>query len=145
MTDNNEQDKPVDKKRPPARSWEVQAYMVRYPARRFVPPADVIEREDKIIVLVEIAGMRGDSFKIALYQQRLVISGTRERPDFADAAYHQAEIGFGEFVLDILMPWTIAQDKVTASYSNGFLRVELPREGAKRVHIVDVNDEDDES
>ncbi len=119
--------------------------MVRRPTRRFVPPADIIEYDKTIIVLVEIAGMRGENFKIALYHQRLVISGKRERPDFADAAYHQAEIGFGEFVLEVPMPWSIEQDKVTASYSNGFLRVELPREGAKRVHIVDVNDEDDES
>lgn len=127
----------------PSQAWSV--HLVRHPARQFVPPADIIEREDSITVLVEIAGMSGDSFKIALYNQSLTITGTRKRPDFQDAAYHQAEIGFGDFRLTIPMPWSVERDDVTASYNNGFLRIELPRQKARRVHIVDVNTEDEQS
>ncbi len=146
MVDDNKSEKPTpDQRRLPGNAWAVQGYIVRYPTRRFVPPTDIIELEDRIMILVEIAGMRGDGFKIALYNQNLVISGTRERRDQPDAAYHQAEIGFGDFRINVPMPWSVERDEVNASYSNGFLRVELPRQQARRVHIVDVNTDEEES
>lgn len=140
MTDDPKSEKSTGQK--PV--WAVQGYLVHPSStRRFAPSTDIIEREDSIIVLVEIAGMAGDGFKIALHSQTLVISGTRPRPEIADAAYHQAEIGFGEFRLRVPMPWSVERDQVNASYNNGFLRIDLPRQKARRVHIVDVNTDDE--
>jgi HSP20 family protein len=144
MSDENNAEKPT--KRATGQHWAVQGYnIVRSTKSNFVPPSDIIETDERIIVLVEIAGMRGDSFKISLYNQSLIISGVRDRMEVDGAAFHQAEIGFGEFRLEVPMPWSVERDDVTASYSNGFLKIELPRQQARRVHIVDVNTEDDES
>ena len=41
------------------------------------PPTDVYEREDSIIVRVEIAGMNEKDFAISLDQNTLVIRGVR--------------------------------------------------------------------
>lgn len=149
MTEDNTNppsDKPTQPD--PARSnlnlWAMQGYLSR-PTQRFSPPTDIIELEDRIVILVEIAGMRIDNLKIALYNQSLVITGTRERPEESQtAAYHQAEIRFGDFKLILPMPWSIQQANVSANYRNGFLRVELPREQMRRIHIVDVNTDDDD-
>jgi HSP20 family protein len=135
-------DHPSDRSRSTAQVWAIQGYRVR-PSRRFAPPTDIIEMEDRIVVLAEIAGMRSDDFKIALYNQTLVVSGTRQRPDMTATAYHQAEIGFGEFRLTIPMPWSISEDEVSASYRQGLLRIDLPRQQQQRVHIVDVNASED--
>ncbi|MEM6280816.1 MAG: Hsp20/alpha crystallin family protein [Chloroflexota bacterium] len=143
MADDQKAEKP--NKRATGQHWAVQGYIVRNPRRRFTPPSDIIETDDRIIVLVEIAGMRGDSFKISLYNQSLIIGGVRARVEIEEAAYHQAEIGFGEFKLEVPMPWSVERDNVNASYTNGFLRIELPRQQARRVHIVDINTEHDES
>lgn len=144
MTDDSHPtDKPSRDRRRATGTWDVQAYLVRFPNRRFTPPTDIIELEDQIVILVELAGMRADGFKIALYNQSLIITGTRERPPLPDAAYHQAEIGFGEFRLAVPMPWLVEGDSVNASYRNGFLRIDLPRQEAQRVHIVDVQDDDE--
>lgn len=126
-------------------SWAVEGYMVRFPSQRFNPPTDIIELDNQIVILIEIAGMRSDGFKIALDHQSLMISGTRQRPEFDDAAYHQAEIGFGDFRLTIPMPWSIDRENVAATYRSGFLRIELPRLQMRRVQIVDVSEEDDEN
>ncbi len=126
----------------PGRVWTVQGYLVRS-ARRFSPPTDIIELDDQIVVLVELAGMRGEDFKIALYNQTLTISGVRQRPDLEATAYHRAEIGFGEFRVSIPMPWSVVEDEVTASYRQGFLRVDLPRQQSQHIHIVDVNASED--
>lgn len=126
----------------PARIWTVQGYLVR-PVRRFVPPTDIIEMDDRIVVLVEIAGMTSENFKIALYNQTLTISGVRQRPTLEATAYHRAEIGFGEFRVNIPMPWSVVEGEVIASYRHGFLRVDLPRQQSQHIHIVDVHTSED--
>lgn len=129
-----------EKKRPSdltsGRQWMVQGYTVWLTRRRFVPPTDVIELADKIIVLVEIAGMRANDFNVALNANQLVITGTREHPPFQNAAYHQVEINYGEFRVEVTFPWAVQQEGVTASYRDGFLQVELPRVPESRIHVV---------
>lgn len=137
--ETNPQNKP---KRDITQVWAVQGYIVR-PERYFVPPTDIIELDDRVVVLIELAGVRGDSFRIALDNQQLMVSGTRERPDLPALAYHQAEIGFGEFRVSIPLPWSIENDRVSANYRNGLLQISLPRQQARQVHIVDVHTDEE--
>lgn len=121
------------------RRWVVQGYMIFRPHSRFTPPTDVIEVNDKLVVLMEIAGMQASDFSITLLNNRVVISGTRERPATQGAAYHQVEIGYGDFRVEIVLPWSVEQDSVSASYRDGFLQVELPRKPEKAIRIIDVS------
>jgi HSP20 family molecular chaperone IbpA len=61
------------------------------------------------------------------YKRRLIVSGRRERSQFPHIAYHQMEIGFGEFRIEFTLPWHTDKDAVSASYLDGFLQIELPR------------------
>ena len=106
------------------------------------PPTDVYERSERLIVVVEIAGMRDSDFSVTLHGQRLTISGARERMTTPDCAYHQLEIPFGEFRTEVSLPWPVSRDEVTASYRDGFLRVELPHAPAQKIQIVNVDDEE---
>ena len=103
------------------------------------PPTDVIELADKILVLVEIAGMQTDDLNISLHERKLTISGSRRKPEHHHAAYHQLEIGFGEFKVELELPWTIEREAVTASYEAGLLAVELPRKTSRTIPVVDVS------
>lgn len=108
------------------------------------PSTDVYEQDGRLIVVVEIAGMRDGDFNVTLQGQRLVISGVRERLTVPDGAYHQLEIPFGEFRTEISVPWMVQREEVTARYRDGFLRIELPHAPAQNVHIVNVDvDESD--
>jgi len=100
------------------------------------PPTDVFEREDSIIVRVEIAGMNEKDFAISLDQNTLVIRGVRTDTN-ERRAYHQMEINFGEFinVIDISMP--IESDQVQAEYQNGFLWIVLPKAQPKIIKVKD--------
>jgi len=119
----------------------IQGYAVRLNIRRqFEPPTDVIELEDKIIVLVEIAGMRANDFNVALNGQQLVITGTRERPALQNAAYHQVEINYGEFRVEFSLPWNVSNQGVTAAYRDGFLHIEMPRVPENRIRVVGEED-----
>jgi HSP20 family protein len=103
------------------------------------PPTDVYELDDRLIVVVEIAGMRDSDFKVTLHSQRLIISGTRQRIASAECAYYQLEIPVGEFRTEVSLPWAVLRDDVSAIYRDGLLRVELTRAPAQKVHIVNVD------
>jgi HSP20 family protein len=103
------------------------------------PPTDVFELNERLVVMVEIAGMRDTDFNVSLLGQSLIISGMRQRMTPSDCAYHQLEIPFGDFRTEVSLPWPVSRDEVTASYRDGFLRVELPHAPAQKIQIVNVD------
>ncbi len=138
-------DKPEDHTDLEAKSGGMlRKWVVVHHATIWHPPTDVYELDDRLIVMVEVAGMRDSDFNVTLQGQNLIISGVRRRMAPADCAYYQLEIRFGDFRAEVLLPWPVVRDEVTANYRDGFLRVELPRARAQKVQIVKVDVEEDE-
>ena len=98
------------------------------------PPTDVLENDDAVFVQVEIAGMRGGEIAITYEGDMLSIRGSRA-DNRSGTEYHQLEIPFGDFSVDIKLPAPIESDNVEATYGDGFLRVKLPKTQPKRVQI----------
>lgn len=119
-----------------------QLVVVRH-ANVWRPPTDVMEDDDRLLVVVEIAGMKSGDFNVAISAQRLVISGTRSVREQSCTAYHQLEIRYGEFRTEISLPWPVDEEGVTARYEDGFLRVELPRAKPESVRVIAVNKTDE--
>lgn len=119
--------------------------MLRRTNRQFTPPTDVIELESKLFVMVEIAGMRAPDFDITLHNRTLIISGIRDRLPLDSPAYHQVEISYGEFRVELALPWPVDREGISATYQHGFLFIELPRQPAEQVHIVDLSAEEQDS
>lgn len=109
------------------------------------PPTDVFESEDRLIVLVEIGGMRDGEFNVVLHDRRLLISGVRRRVSTERVAYHQMEVLYGEFRTEVTLPWPVNREGVTAIYREGFLRVELPPARNQQIQIVDVDIEQEDA
>jgi len=98
------------------------------------PPTDVFETREAVIVRVEIAGMHEADFSIILDGNYLTIRGTRQ--DIAERrAYHQMEIRFGEFSVEVELPTSVDAEKVSAVYQNGFLRITLPKASPQHIQI----------
>lgn len=98
------------------------------------PPTDVYETEDNIIVRVEIAGMQDEGFAIELSGRHLLIRGLRQdQPE--RRAYHQMEIRFGEFAIELALPSPVDSNQVEAEYADGFLRVILPKAHPRHIPI----------
>ena len=98
------------------------------------PPTDVFETENALIVRIEIAGLHESEFSIQLDGRYLTINGTR--PDVSERrAYHQMEIRFGEFSVDLEIPFNVIADSIEAVYNNGFLRVTLPKAQPTQIDI----------
>ena len=102
--------------------------------RAWRPPADVFEIEDAFVVRVEVAGMREDDISIHIEGRLLVVRGVR-LDTMERRAYHQMEIPFGEFILEVELTAAIITDEVEAGYKDGFLRIYRPKARPKTIPI----------
>jgi len=93
------------------------------------PAADILESEEMLIVKVELAGMAEEEIEVTLYEDAIVISGERyDRHEYhKNLSYHEAQIRYGPFRLEVYIRYPVQRDAVTAHYENGILRVELPK------------------
>jgi HSP20 family molecular chaperone IbpA len=98
------------------------------------PPTDVYETEAEFVIVVEIAGMRGLDISATYDKGLLSVCGTRSDKGGLKA-YHQMEIAYGEFATEVRLPGSIDTEKIEATYSDGFLRVVLPKMEAKSISI----------
>jgi HSP20 family protein len=112
-------------------SWRLT---MRAPAWR--PPTDLYETERTVVVRVEVAGMREEDFSIELNGHSLTIRGVRQ-DSIERRAYHQMEIHFGEFIIDMELPHFVAAERVEAIYSNGFLLVSLPKALPHQISVAE--------
>jgi len=96
------------------------------------PLADTFESAERMTIKVELAGMKEEDIEVTLYEDALVISGTRhddhEEQDFQqNLYYHEAQIRYGPFRVEVFISSPIEREAITARYENGFLRVDLPK------------------
>lgn len=92
------------------------------------PLADILESPEMLTVKIELAGMKEEEIEVTLYEDALVVSGERNDESSSDGlCYREAQIRYGPFRVEILVPSLIAREAVTARYENGILLVELPK------------------
>ncbi len=97
----------------------------------FSPPTDVWETSDKICVMMEIADLKEDNFKVSYREGFLVIEGSRDEPmlmtDAEIVKFHKKEIDYGEFRIKIKMNTRIVLEQIKAHLKNGILFISLPK------------------
>ena len=88
-----------------------------------------MRRRRLLSIKMELAGIREDNLEVTLYDNALVVTGRREDDSDHDEpiCYHEAQVHYGPFRAEILLPLPVQHDAVTALYENGFLRVRLPK------------------
>jgi HSP20 family protein len=93
------------------------------------PAADILESAEMLIIKVELAGMTEEEIEVTLYEDALVISGERydRHENQENLSYHEAQIRYGPFRLEVYIRHPVQRDAITAHYENGILRVELPK------------------
>jgi HSP20 family protein len=122
----------------------VRQLVVMKRSNTWQPATDAYETPERFTVTVELPGMRAGDFTVNLVDQRLVITGRRERPaEDAATAYHQLEVQYGEFRTEVHLPFAVDRDNITATYEDGFLRIDLPRRS--ETHTIPVTYESNDN
>ena len=94
----------------------------------FVPAVDVYEDPEKLVLKLEIPGVKQDDMDIRLENQTLVIRGERKFESSEKAEnFHRIERRFGSFVRSFTLPQTVDAESVTATMDAGVLTLSLAK------------------
>lgn len=101
------------------------------------PPTDIHETPDAYVVKMELAGMAEDAIEVTLYEDAVVVSGTREDENMPEegVSFHEAQIRYGPFQAAIPLPTPIVREGAEARYHNGFLRLRLLKKPPERLKV----------
>jgi HSP20 family protein len=104
------------------------------------PPVDIYETDDALVMKAELPGLSKDDIHIEMKDNTLVIRGERKREDeVKEGGYHRTERVYGAFQRSFLLPTTVDQEKVRASYKDGVLELRLTKVQAaqpKRIAVT---------
>ncbi|MDP7354863.1 MAG: Hsp20/alpha crystallin family protein [Desulfobacterales bacterium] len=90
------------------------------------PQMDIYETPDEIVILAEIAGVQKEDLDIEINSKAVKIYGHRYQiPRVENTTYRLAEIQYGKFERILFLPTPIDTDKVSASFLDGFLQIQL--------------------
>ena len=105
----------------------------------FVPAVDVYEDAQKVVLKLEVPGVKAEDLDIKLENQRLTIKGERKFEEQEKAEnYHRIERRFGSFVRSFTLPQTVDTEAVSAAYDAGVLTVTLAKKAEAQPKQVKV-------
>lgn len=100
------------------------------------PPVDISETADKIVLSIEIPGVKQEDLDIRFEERTLTLKGERKFEKIEGRNYHRVERLYGTFVRTFALPRTVDAEAITATYREGVLEIEMPkREEAKPKQI----------
>jgi HSP20 family protein len=99
----------------------------------WIPQVEVAERQDAVVVRVELAGVAPDEVDVTIDNGILTISGQRqsERREEQDGIV-RTERSYGTFARTIPLPAGTDESRATAEFRNGVLEVTVPSSGRGR-------------
>ncbi len=95
-----------------------------------VPPAEIVESKEELILTLELPGMLKKDVDISVEEGVLTIKGEKleERKEGdEERKYHLWERTYGTFTRSFALPNTVDTTKIIAAFTNGVLTVKLPK------------------
>ena len=101
------------------------------------PLVDVYETEKAIVLTAELPGVRQEDIDLTVYDNVLTLKGDRRfERDVKRENFHRIERNYGYFCRRFTMPCEVESDRITASFSDGVLKVSIPKKTVTRkVHV----------
>ncbi len=97
-------------------------------ASSFVPPVDIYEDEHKIVLKLEVPGLKQEDLDIQLENNTLTVRGERKfEKEEKEENFHRIERRYGSFYRAFTIPNTVNPESVKADYDAGVLRVQLEK------------------
>ena len=109
-------------------------------ARRWVPPMDLVETEEHLVLRADLPGMKRDDVDIEIKDGALSVSGERKAEHEENAeGYYRVERAYGRFSRSLTLPDGIEPDAVEASFADGVLEVRIPKPAQRKPHRVEIH------
>lgn len=94
----------------------------------WAPPVDIFETKDKMVLKAELPGLDEGQIHLRFEDGVLSLEGERKfEKESGDENYHRVERSYGRFMRSFSIPTLIDNEKISATFHNGILTVELPK------------------
>lgn len=93
-----------------------------------VPAVNIKDREDSFLVELAAPGKKKEDFKLELDNDMLKISSEEKQESVSEnEKFTRKEFGYKAFERAFTLPETVDNGKISASYEDGILKVEIPK------------------
>jgi len=102
-------------------------------AGNFIPPVDIYEDANRLILRLEVPGIPQEDLQINVENQTLTVKGERKfMKDEKEENFHRIERRYGSFTRSFTVPATFETDSAQAKYENGVLSIALQKKEAAK-------------
>jgi len=96
--------------------------------RPWVPPVDIKETENELIVKADVPGLEMKDIDVKLENGTLTLRGERKfEATKEEGGWHRVERSYGTFERVFTLPDSVNPEGVKADYKNGTLTITLPK------------------
>ena len=104
----------------------------------WVPPVNVEETADSILVTAELPGVSPDAVEIQVEENVLTIRGEKHEEEDAERHMHISERITGSFSRSFTLPRKVDVDGITAEFGDGLLNIGIPKAPEVRARRIEV-------
>jgi HSP20 family protein len=111
--------------------------------RPWVPPVDIREAENELVVKADIPDVKFEDIDVQLENGTLTVKGERHfeketEESKVKGGWHRVERSYGHFERVFTLPDTVNPEGVKADYKNGTLTITLPKKEIAKPRQVKV-------
>jgi HSP20 family protein len=111
--------------------------------RPWVPPVDIRETENELVVKADIPDVKFEDIDVQLENGTLTVKGERHfeketEKSKVKGGWHRVERSYGHFERVFTVPDTVNPEGVKADYKNGTLTITLPKKEIAKPRQVKV-------
>ncbi len=112
----------------------------RFEGLEWIPAIDVSETDDAVIVKVDVPGVNPEDMEISLSDNVLMIKGEKKKEEEEKKEnFYRMERYYGSFMRSIQLPCEVEEDKISATYKNGVLKIVLPKKPEEKKKVIKIN------
>jgi HSP20 family protein len=108
-------------------------------AGNFVPAVDVYEDTQKLVLKLEVPGIRKEDLDIRVEGRTLTVRGERKfESEEKEENFHRIERRYGSFVRSFTLPNTVDVEKIEATANDGVLTLSLAKKAEAKPKQIEV-------
>jgi len=110
------------------RVWERDPFDAQPLSEGWLPPLDVVETDQHVVVTVDVPGMEAKDVHVTVRENLLILRGEKRfDAERKDEKQYLMERAYGTFTRHVALPIAVDAAKVNAVVHNGVLQVTLPK------------------
>jgi len=108
-------------------------------AASFAPPVDIYEDDQKLVLKLEVPGVKQEDLDIEVEGRTLTVRGERKfSREEKEENFHRVEHRYGTFARSFTLPNSVDVENVKATYDAGVLQLELMKKAEAKPRQIKI-------